>query len=427
MTTQTFYKPLENANTFINKIVDKYDNAFKVIRIYGSEKKPLFLARDIYVLLFEKDGANKNINSQLLKHLSDYDTDINNEFCELIRGCPLQITKLNQNTSEFTTVRKINTLTKYGVYRMMFSSNKSVAVLFRKFIYIILDELENNGKVELKEAMNQLQEQLEYSHNKFEEMQKYNYELLNDNRKMYDECRDSVILKRHMQLIKNNDVDAALACKIGLEAYQQTYGKSMPIYLINDAFIEENILKEFGKKSKRGRKPKQIKTSDFDSDSNEDNEEINILQDITEENLCDIDIEYIRTTYELPIYESSEINFERISKPQIKQYIADLNFGSNTEIDNDLYFTFGKLNSKSISKEQTKFKYWESLYFFNDAHYTNFLKQLNEYQLNVIIPNIKNKLLCKIYKIPYAILLSKHQETLGNITWKQLEKINKSA
>ena len=60
-----YYYPIDKANTFINKICNKYDDTFLNIRVYGTDENPLFIAKDIYAILNEKDIKNPYIKKYL--------------------------------------------------------------------------------------------------------------------------------------------------------------------------------------------------------------------------------------------------------------------------------------------------------------------------------------------------------------------------
>lgn len=433
---KTYYTPIENTNTFINQIVDKYDDTFKIIRIYGTNENPLFVARDVYAILFNKNindpQIDKNLSGCLLQFIND-----GSKYQELIKECPLQITKTIKNT-KYKTVVKMNALTKYGVYRMMFISNKPIAATFRTFVYIVLDELELKQKAYLTDAINKLEDEMkkkteQYSR-KFNEQNKKINRLNVRDQKHFEMCGAYYEFNNRINQIENNhDADEYAAYQLGLHAYELDYGKPATIMIHCDEIINATIQSDlFSKKKIKSKKLKVNNNIDHTNDS--DNDENNIAEvvidaaDVSDPSDSSdfIDKSNFKTQYDLPNYEINQnATFSEMNTNWIREFISDIPKYSNYEEEYHLYFSITKLGAK-VPQESDKQKVWATLYFFNSDHYKKFITATSDLLLAKQIPKLKSKSLRNLYKCSYQAISNIHQEILGQVAIHAIKTYKKS-
>lgn len=148
--------------------IEKYSPDFKHLKIYKKkgDKIPYFLARDVGIIL--KLDKDKNY----VKTIKNFNED----------------EKVKQKV--FVTgdrPREMWTLTRHGLYRIMFSTNSAIASTFRKFVYYILDKVLDEGVVKLSDAKNHMEtehkELLQQAHQQFQEQYKKLELLLEEEKK----------------------------------------------------------------------------------------------------------------------------------------------------------------------------------------------------------------------------------------------------
>jgi hypothetical protein len=128
--------------TKLQKNVSKVERINKTIDglvVYGAAKCPLFRAIDIGIL----SGAS-NIKIMIQRF----------EPCEKTRG----IIEVKNKLGEIKCIED-DLLTKYGVYRSLFTSRSPLANLFRMFIYKIVDHMVENETDQLKIIANNIQQE----------------------------------------------------------------------------------------------------------------------------------------------------------------------------------------------------------------------------------------------------------------------------
>jgi hypothetical protein len=192
---------------------------------------------------------------------------------------------------------------------------------------------------------------------------------------------------------------------IGLNIYEELYGKKSIIYLVNDKYVNNEILKFSIIKPEKSRgRPRKIKLNNIKYSDNELSDDDNIknnipIIDYTAKFKLESDaIEYLNL---LNYEEFLGIPFEYITI----EYLKSLDY----DIDYPLYFYISKPDSK-IRENQDNFKPISNLYFLNINHYNEFIKELDNYMAKFNIPNVK-KIFNGIYKLPYFNIL----ETKNNI------------
>lgn len=215
------------------------------------------------------------------------------------------------------------------------------------------------------------------------------------------------------QIEEDHDTDPSIAIRLGIRAYETTYGKQVVVQLYCDKYINEAIVKELSKKTKQ-RSKKQTDRNATD-DENTDNTEVD----------AEIDTEEIKNNiidkYGLPNYETDiNADFSEINCPWVKEYISDLERNSNCG-ETELYFSFKKSAAKT-QLESTNKKKWDILYFFNESHFKIFEESIANLKLGIKIKTLKGKFISNIYKASYTEILNLQQETLGKISLRAIEK-----
>lgn len=235
-----------------NKKASVIKNTINNIKIYGSKSKPLFLARDIGILL----GVS-NINNMAIK----YDNE----------------EKLIGYTSDNKS-KKVIFLTQYGFYRTFFLSKSPLAKLFRTFIYELIDhiskceikivkkivkkiitetpELVESGIKDLSNKLSVLEKQLllkTQESDKWESIAKVEYETRLDAEKdrdfididnSYNQMQiEQIKLEKDIYLKKLSDVllDDTSNDKREVYMIKKLYMKPMHIYIINPEYLYSNM------------------------------------------------------------------------------------------------------------------------------------------------------------------------------------------
>ncbi len=134
-----YYIPLENANTFINQIVDKYYSDFKNLVVYGTNEYPLFLMRSIRGLL---QIPRKTFED----HIKNY------KVYEILKNQKVIVPRIQNEILIKQRQKETNLLTKFGLIRAMFISNTPMANAFQEFVYIVLHKLEKDKIVKLEDV-----------------------------------------------------------------------------------------------------------------------------------------------------------------------------------------------------------------------------------------------------------------------------------
>lgn len=399
-----YYYPIDKANIFINKICNKYDDSFQNIRVYGTDENPLFVAKDIYAILNEKDIKNPHIKKHLSEIIHDYDT-YNSKYQELIKECPLMIYRESKLGKISFVKYKANVLTKYGMYRMMCSSKTKIAGVFRKFVYIVLDELEIKGEVKLIEAQEKLRNEIDFSHQK--NLKKINaLSIINA-----DLSRDAQEVQRLKELIHPDHLGEFDPDSSGLNVYEKQFGKKSIVYLIRDEYVNSEILKLVVKKTTK-KKCKLSKKNSNDvldditvqiSDSDCENTNIYYNDEKSDSNALIISSPYQFETEEDASCSLELINYEeQIGIPfehLTLEYLRSIGY------DNELplYLFISKLDAKPL-KDNDNFKPISEVYFANNIHYDAFIKEIKKLKAYKNIPGIK-KIFNDIYKLPYEYVL----------------------
>ena len=179
---------------------------------------------------------------------------------------------------------------------------------------------------------------------------------------------------------------------LSLKLYEKKYGYPALIYLLDDKWVVNQISRKNKKQKSHQKSHQKSQQKLYESDESDENDSVLFNT-----------FDYEPITYNFNI----DVGFEHISKTWIMNYINSINISGNCDNEADLYFSIGKLNHKA--KEASKhYKLWETLYFFNENHYKQFLNDVAANRLN----SSSNK---SIYQIMYSTLLNIHRESLFKI------------
>lgn len=211
-----FYKPLENANTFINKIADDYDSSFKNVVVYGTNEYPLFILKDIRnAIELDEETMRRNI-----KKFSPY---------ELLNNCKAQIKTIRNGTEYLQNKNGVYMLTKFGVYRAMFISNKPVAQLFREFVYMVLHQLETDKIAKLEDAQKAIEARYSKMCDERDALLENNItqKIRLDKLRAVEEC-----LETPEYFTMSGDIDYMNLC-----AFREVFCTKTPLYIVDDKFV----------------------------------------------------------------------------------------------------------------------------------------------------------------------------------------------
>ena len=165
------------------------------------------------------------------------------------------------------------------------------------------------------------------------------------------------MFKNHYDEIDPDDQTGLL--RLGL--YESTYGKPIHIYLVSDDWINNLILKKTSKK----KSSKEIKpVSDDVININDQDDQVDTMTKL------------IKSTG-LVIYKDDmiDVEFKDITISWIKDYILTKD---SSYSEQEFYFHL----TKKTNLNRENMKYWDTIYFFNDAHYNEFMTIINDMKLS---------------------------------------------
>lgn len=391
---EQYYYPIEKANTFINRICDKYDNTFQKIRVYGTNENPLFVARDVYMILNEIDD-DKNLS----KITKDYDIE-EGEFTELIKNCPLMVYRDKDKTGTLSLMKsKVNVFTKYGVYRMMFSSKNKIAKVFRKFVYIVLKELEMKGEVKLIEAQEKLRNEMDMRHQK--DLKKINtLSIINA-----DLSRDAQEVQRLKELIHPDHLGEFDPDSSGLNVYEKQFGKKSIVYLVRDEYVNSEIFKLVVKSTSQKRRGRPRKNAIADEEELKSNDDV-----LDDPNTLIISSQSQFETEEDAIDVLGLINYEEQIGVPFEQLTLEYLRSIGYDGSQSLYLLISKPDGK-MRDDNENFRPISEIYFANNNHYDAFLKEIEKSEGHLNVPGTK-KIFNDIYRLPYEFILRTKNQIL---------------
>jgi hypothetical protein len=334
-------KPITNADTFINRIFNQFHPSFKKVRVYGTNKEPLFVANDVYAIIIEKELDDEYLNKNIHRITNKYNSDENNKYRKLIRSYPIEVNVKRGNSYYINTVR-VNMLTKFGVYRMMADLNSyAIAQTFESFIYIVLNELEEEGVAHFTSVVNKLiLEKAAMDAN-------IDY-LTEENKRLKERNAQQESYVEYVQEHQQNDSNADINydqdnSKIGLRYYEQTYGLVCPVYVIDDKWLTNELT--IKPKKKPARKPKKKEEDEYEEEEEDEPELLCEIESYSGHLGCDY--EYLTPT---------------------------VLYGLETKA---IYLEIGKPTKKSKPAPNAHKKVWKEFYFIDQDHYTQFMERMN--------------------------------------------------
>jgi prophage antirepressor-like protein len=307
---QEYLKDLEESDIKgdAKKLVN-IKKTFSDIRIFGDHSNPLFLMKDIGVII---GASNVNVMTKNYNNKERLDAYL------LTDG----------------KVRKNAFLTKHGVYRVLFSNKSKLSELFRSFVYKIMDYMINYENESLKRIINELKsEQPELVMDSMNEMS----ENAAKYREMYEREREERLLIESEKIDLESDMAYSEMYIEQLRIDKQNIVEKINSRTYDDALDEVNVAFETLKKKclkefSISLVAPHILDKIFDPKRTEydiDNEKY-IL------NRYKSDFDFIIKTFEI----KKEINKEDI-------FYLSLNYGSTTKISAKKISS--KLDSKHIN------------------------------------------------------------------------------
>ncbi len=172
---QSYLQDLEESSETGEKKAERIKKTFSTIRVFNSNSDPLFLARDIGIIL----GVS-NINT-MIKNFNSSE---------------MKIGLLDAKTK----MSKKYFLTRHGIYRVLFNNRTKLSEVFRGFIYKLIDHMLNYEVDKLKGIINEFTRENP-------ELVKESIVELNDNFKRYKQLYEKEVLAREkweLQATKEN-------------------------------------------------------------------------------------------------------------------------------------------------------------------------------------------------------------------------------
>lgn len=162
------------------QIVDKREVCGKLFKMYGTVENPLFLAKDVAEWIeYNKDRRGSYNVSEMLEIVSE-DEKVK-MYCSLSSMCNTHKPVIATGPANRWF------LTEDGLYEVLFQSRKPIAKQFKKQVKAILKELRLNGKVELEERMEHMEQYNKYLLGHVEEVEKMTVQLKNENKELQEE------------------------------------------------------------------------------------------------------------------------------------------------------------------------------------------------------------------------------------------------
>ena len=221
--------------------------------------------------------------------------------------------------------------------------------------------------------------------------------VLNHMKEKYASTAD--MFKNHYDEIDPDD--QTLSLRLGL--YERAHGKPIHIYLVSDDWVNNLIIKKASKK----KSSKEIKSVPDDVDDQVDTDNVDDQDDAMTE---------LIKSKGLVIYKDDmeDLEFQDITLSWIKDYILSKD---HTYSEQQFYFHL----TKKANADSATLKYWDTIYFFNDAHYNEFMTRIENIKLSAVIPEVathKSKMLKEIYLTQYESIANAHKEVASQIAFR---------
>lgn len=349
-----YFIPLENANTFINVIADKYDNSFKDIKVYGSNKYPLF--------------RSSNIRDILVINRRTFENNIRNykENYEIVRNCKAQLVDVRDGKPHINNRSDVSMLTKFGLYNALSISNTEIAYKFKEFVHIVLHTLETEGEVKLNDALEKL------------ELENKKQKLRIEEQKIKIDYQKDVINFKDNQNANLHEYKAIAYDKEGLNGtkekniiigyFQENYMTRTPLWIVNPNYMIEKYIDQEKKSSDNKNESKeekeQKKIKKVRNDSAVEGLRYEGYQIIFNKNKVDFDVTNLMRDNNLPEYQDDK----------------DWNDYNVTDIQNipyDLYFNIQTFKSNTI-KNSNNYHKLQDIFILDENHYDTIMARITK-------------------------------------------------
>ena len=128
------YEEIKDSRKVIESVAKTINPLFSILKTYGTVQHPMCAAADVAKLLDIKSVDN------------------------MVKGFTAKEC-VNARVRDENGERVCKLLTKHGMYRVLFNSHTPLGEVVREFIYIVLDKLEDEGVVYLKDVQKDMNEQ----------------------------------------------------------------------------------------------------------------------------------------------------------------------------------------------------------------------------------------------------------------------------
>jgi hypothetical protein len=230
---QKYLGKLEQSTESDKKKAFIIKKTFSGVRVFNTNKDPLFLARDIGILMG-------------ISHISTLIKSYNNT------------EKITGYLKKGEKIKEVNFLTRHGVYRAMFNGRTKLADVFRGFIYKLIDYMNEYQKdkviiladefiKENPDLVHDATNELNENYKKYKQL----YEIVKRERELWELKAEREHIKRIESEVEKNDID------------------------ITNTYNEMYIKQLHTDKEKMVEKIYQIK---YDKETDKEEEEINILK-----------------------------------------------------------------------------------------------------------------------------------------------------
>lgn len=410
-------KSLKNSDIFINKIInninDENCNTFKNIKIYGTNECPLFIPSEIRDTL-------KIDPTTFKRKLNELEENEHFIICDYIG---YSVSGSEENTRNQTQKRL---LTKFGLHELIYISNTAVAKLFKRFINVLLSDLENEGKIVLEKALNHHKKVIQYLTEEKEKLESAKNKLIDDKKYLQESNFCLTHIYNHAETIKYLTIDDEDSTT---QDYEKKYSfaleklmekHNVSLYLVDykeemKEILQNKLLPKIKKiiNAKPVKKSSESQSDDNDNDYNEEKPKKK------SEKFDDNEIKNIIKHFKFMSYEKE--NILDISEDEMLGYLLDY-YNLDTNEDFDYYpgntsILTDKNRNCMFSIKPTKTKTDKNTYYpvghifiANKEHMAALMEKLNEQKCplfgenalyvsyTMLINNAKRLLVDKIYK-----------------------------
>lgn len=175
-------QPVKIKNKITNLLVDLYDPIFNNIHIYGTEKKPLFKARDVCLYF---GISNLHVEKMKEGKIDDVNYDDNqNDNKSNVEEIHFIRAKIKTTGGDHEAIL----LTETGLIKAIFKSKKPIAYKYQIFITTVMSRLRTKGVVHMDDVVRDYTDEVQLLKGKNNELKK----LLDDKDKKLKQAEEDL-------------------------------------------------------------------------------------------------------------------------------------------------------------------------------------------------------------------------------------------